>query len=313
VSALTSVDIFPKDRPFRLPPLQPSRSERQAVTRALLTGELRQLFRGVFVPTQLELTVDVRCAAVSLVLPSGAAIARRTAAWLFGVDGRQPGEQDAPVALECVVPAGTEPLSRPGVRCYATPLDAADVGEIGGVPCTTPLRTCLDLLRWLRPHMGLGCADALAHRGLVSCEEVLVACERFAGGRGIAQARRLAGYLEPLTESFGESWTRLRMLDAGFPRPTAQIPVVGDDGRVVFRLDLGWPDRLLAAEYDGMEFHASAERQRHDARRREQLATRFGWTAIGVTGADVLGRSMQLERGFGELLGVEPAIGRRIW
>src|SRR4051794_29736828 len=144
------------DRPFRLPPVQPNRSERQAVTSAVLSGELRQLFRGVFVPAGLELTVDVRCAAVALVLPERAAIARRTAAWLFGVDGRRPGEQGAPVVLECVVASGTEPMSRPGVRCYAAPLDAADMGEVGGMPCTTPLRTCLDLLRWMPPHMGLG-------------------------------------------------------------------------------------------------------------------------------------------------------------
>ena len=45
------------------------------------------------------------------------------------------------------------------------------------------------------------------------------------GGRNIDRARRLASFCEPRAESFGESWTRLRILDAGFPRPVAQVPL----------------------------------------------------------------------------------------
>ncbi len=51
----------------------------------------------------------------------------------------------------------------------------------------------------------------------------------------------------------GESWLRLRIVDAGFPRPVVQIEVLDADGRCVYRLDLGWPDRRLAVEYDGQD------------------------------------------------------------
>jgi hypothetical protein len=283
------------------------------VTRAVRNGDVHQLFRGVFASSALELTVESRSAAVALVLPPGGAIARRTAAWLHGIDARSPGEQQVPLLLECVVPRGSEPVARAGVRCYATPLAAEDLTEIGGVPCTTPVRTCVDLLRWMPPHMGLGSADALAHRGLVTRDELLQAIGRFPGGRGVAKARRLAGFLEPLSESFGESWTRLRFIDAGFPVPTAQIPVCHDTGRLVYRLDLGWPERRVAAEYDGLEYHSSAEQRRHDDTRRQRLLTDFAWTAIPVTKGDVLGTSMRLERAFGDMLRLQPAIARRLW
>ena len=44
---------------------------------------------------------------------------------------------------------------------------------------------------------------------------------------------------EPLAESPGESWLRLRLIDAGFGRPTAQIVVKGSSRD--FRIDLGYP------------------------------------------------------------------------
>lgn len=183
---------------------------------------------------------------------------------------------------------------------------------MGGVPFTTPTRTAADLLRWLRPHMGLACADVFAARGLVQTEAVLAMLSRWPGGRFVKQARRLAEFIEPLTESYGESWLRLRILDAGFPRPTAQIPIMDEQGRLVYRLDLGWPERKIGIEYDGEEFHSSAAAMAADAIRRESLARRFGWNVVGV-GREVLGQDLSLEKGIGELLGLEPQILRRSW
>src|SRR5205809_205362 len=74
---------------------------------------------------------------------------------------------------------------------------------------------------------------------------------RWAGHRGVAQARELLGWAEPLTESPMESRSRLQLLDAGLPRPVAQHPVRLLDGRWV-RLDLAYPERLLAVEFDGI-------------------------------------------------------------
>lgn len=299
-------------QPFTLADAHILGLSREAVRMLVRTGRLRHAVRGVYLDARApdDLTTRARC--VALRLPAGAAVSRRTAAWLMGVDGRAPGERDDWLAVECTVPLGHEPISRPGVRCYVAPL-AGDVEHREGLACTTPERTAIDLLRWSQPHMGLAVVDALAARGLVDPARLVVAVERFRGAPGVARARYLAALVEPLTESFGESWLRLRILDAGFPRPTAQIRVVDAGGRVVYRLDLGWEDIRRAVEYDGEEFHSSPEHRRHDDARRRLLDDVYGWRVLGVGRGEVLGRSVALEAAVGELLGREPRILRRTW
>jgi len=171
----------------------------------------------------------------------------------------------------------------------------------------------LRLLRWLPPQVGLGASDALAARGLISREEILVGLEEFSGSRGVARARYLADLIEPKTESFGESCLRLRIVDAGFPRPTAQIEVVDVSGHVVYRLDLGWEDRRVAVEYDGEEFHSTPEQLAHDRRRREALESCYGWRLLAVGRGEIFGPSLALERAVGELLSLATTITRSRW
>jgi very-short-patch-repair endonuclease len=174
------------------------------------------------------------------------------------------------------------------------------------------MRTAVDLLRLSPPFIGLAAADAFTRAGLVQLDRLTDALEPWAGFRGVATARRLAALTEPLAESAGESWLRLRFADAGLPRPTAQIPVGGDGNSARFRLDLGWPQRKVAAEYDGEEYHAQADSS-HDLERRRVIESVFGWTVIVARKEDVLGRSMLLEHTACGLLGMEPANSRRTW
>jgi hypothetical protein len=184
--------------------------------------------------------------------------------------------------------------------------------EVGGLPCTPPRRTAADLLRWQPPFMGLAAMDAMTHRGLVTMEEVAATLEPLAGQRHVARARQLLAWCEPLTESFGESWLRLRLLEADFPRPEAQIWVADQDGVLAGRLDLGYRDKRVGIEYDGEEFHAGEAERRHDSVRRDRFAT-LSWTVIGVGRGDVLGSSPRLELGVGELLSRTPRLPRRPW
>lgn len=247
----------------------------EKIRQLLRRGLIRPVIYGVYLDAAVPDDLASRGRCLALRLPPGAAVCRLTAAWLYGVDARMPEERTAPPVVECVAPLGREPVSRPGVRGYVASLAPRDLQEVGGVPCTTPLRTAIDLLRWLQPHMGLGTADALAFRGLVDPAHLRDEVERWAGCPGVAQARRLAPLVEPRAESFGESWLRLRIVDAGFPRPVVQIEIVGADGRVRYRLDLGWPDRCLAIEYDGEEYHASGAAVSRSAATRRAVAARL--------------------------------------
>jgi hypothetical protein len=274
---------------------------------------VRHVVRGVYLDAKVPDDVASRAACLSLRLPLEAVVVRRTAAWLWGVDGFAPDEVlDGRLVLECSVPPGRQPVRRPGVRCY-TAQSHDDICIGAGIPTTTPLRTAIDVLRWLRPHMGLAVTDALAALGLVEPAELLAQLEDFTGCRGIRRARYLAGLVEPRTESFGESWLRLRIVDAGFPRPTVQIEVFDRLGHCIYRLDLGWEDRHVAVEYDGEAYHSSPEQRSRDRRRREELERLYGWHVLAVGRGEVLGSSLALERAVGELLSVEPQFLRRRW
>lgn len=170
----------------------------------------------------------------------------------------------------------------------------------------------MDLARWLAPHMGLAVLDVMLGRGLVDRSSLAEQVERFAGDRWIERARRTMLLAEPRSESYGESWLRLRVVDAGFPRPEPQVVVRDEQGGFVARVDLADRARRLAIEYDGQEHHTSDADQEHDARRRGEL-TRAEWRVVVATRNDVLGRSLHLERALGEAYSLPVLLRRRTW
>ncbi|WP_432538062.1 endonuclease domain-containing protein [Kineococcus arenarius] len=252
----------------------------------------------------------LRLRAAASVLPPGAAIARRSAAAVHGFRSAMPHEAAHGGDVEVVLPVGSSTMRRPGIRSYSAVTDG-DVVVLDGLPLTSALRTALDAARFEAPPVALAMLDLGLRRGLFSREQAQLRLAAQPGERGVARARRLFVLADPGAESPGESWLRLRCADAGFPPLTTQIEVPRGRGRV-YRLDAGWPERRLAVEYDGREFHEGAAQRAHDERRRAHLA-RLGWTVVAVGAGEVLGRSLHLERGLGELLGVEPRILTRTW
>ena len=226
----------------------------------------RRLLRDVYCHTDLPDDIDLRAAAVALVLPPGAVVAGHHAAWLYGVDVAARG---APVQV--CVPRGTV-LRRPGVAPYAAKLADDDVTTVRGLPVTTPLRTALDLARRESLTEAVVAVDALAHAGLVDGEALLAFAGEHRGLRGIRQVARVVDLHAPGSESPMES--RLRMVVVvvgGLPRPEVQLEVY--DGPVlVARLDLGYRRARVGLEYDGRDYHAGLAALRDD-RRDNGLAT----------------------------------------
>jgi very-short-patch-repair endonuclease len=103
---------------------------------------------------------------------------------------------------------------------------------------------------------------------------------------------------DPGAQSPQETWLRLVVTDAGYPRPRTQIPVDCGDGYPRYYLDLGWEDAMVGMEYDGAHHRSDPQQARHDIVRHEVLVE-LGWTVIrvvaGMHRADVLRR---LERAW---------------
>lgn len=228
--------------------------------------------------------------AAALVLPPHVVACRGLAAFIIhGIDPRGPAFDPSPVPMTGLVPTSNRVPKWAGASIFEAPLDAHDVMEVGGVLVTTPERTALDCAHYLSPPMALAVLDRMAGLGLVDPEVLLVRIEEFRGDRWVGRARYLIVNTEPDAESFGESWLRLRLLEAGFPRPQVQIPVM--QGSVeVFRMDLGWEELATAGEYDGAEVHGP-EQEVADAARRTRLEEEFGWRFWSARREHVLGWS----------------------
>ncbi len=93
-------------------------------------------------------------------------------------------------------------------------------------------------------------------------------------------------------ESPQETWLRLLLIRAGYPRPQTQIPILGSHGYPIYWLDMGWEDEMIAVEYDGDE-HRSKSRWRRDIVRSEYVR-HLRWKHIRVVAgqreSDVLRR-----------------------
>ena len=285
---------------------------RHQLDRLVAAGAVVEPVRGAYVDVRLADDPLSAIAAAALVLPPHVVACRGLAATLHGVDPRGPALDTAPVALQGLVPASNRAPKWRGVSIYEAPLAASDVMELGGVLVTTPERTALDCARYLSPPMALAVLDRMAGLGLVDPEVLLVRIEEFRGDRGVGQARYLIAHIEPDAESYGESWFRLRLLDAGFPRPDVQI-WVPEEGPGAFRVDVGWEHLRKGGEYDGGEFHSSQAQRDADDARLDSLWHEHRWRVLPARKGAVLGRSLELELAFGELLGMAPKIRSRAW
>ncbi|WP_448625464.1 endonuclease domain-containing protein [Geodermatophilus sp. URMC 64] len=101
-------------------------------------------------------------------------------------------------------------------------------------------------------------------------------------------------------ESPQETRLRLLLLRSGLPAPVAQFEVRDRDGRFVGRVDFAWPDRRVAAEYDGL-WHAEPGQFARDRQRLNRLQA-AGWRVVHVTAAD-LQRPAELLARLRELVG----------
>jgi hypothetical protein len=289
-------------RVFRDGALGYSRSRLRAMRRE---HQIRDVFRGVAVDSRVPDGRDLRCLALALVLPPHGVICHCSAAWVFEIDGFQPEDRFL-LTPQCMVPHHTSRVRSSGVTCVNGYVPDADITVVNGLPVTTPGRTAVDLLRGLRRPFALSVADAMMRAGLVTTDELVRRVARLRGYPGIVQARELLRLIDPRAESPGESWLRLRLIDAGFPHPHLQYEVVDHRGRVIARLDLAYPEIQLATEYDGAPYHSHEDDRTHDGERRDLLTDAYGWRIEPAGKGDILGTDPTYEARIGKLLGIEP-------
>lgn len=241
----------------------------------------RRLLQGVYADAALPVTHGLFVAAARLVIPRQAAMAGRSAAWLYGVD-ELAGPADP---VEVLVP--TEHRFGPvqGVQIHtAERIPSADLREADGKLVTSPARTAADLAA-AAPDIveAVVVLDGLLRAGVLRPGH-LDTLGRSARRRRASQVRQAADLADSRSESPPETRLRVGLISGGLPSPVPQY-VVRHNGRFVARVDLAYPDVKLAIEYDG-RWHGEAGQFGKDRRRLNALVA-AGWRVIHVTAADL--------------------------
>jgi hypothetical protein len=278
---------LPLDRPFTLKHALEAGVTSKVLRRLHAQGYLRRMLKGVYVAAQATDDLILRAQALALVMPERAVVVDWTAVWLY-TGLLPPGEHLAVAPVTFFRHAGhgrlRNDLCQSGERTFL----ADDIHEVIGLRVTTPLRTTWDIGRFAHPDIAIGAMDALLRTGLVDRDEMLKGVRRFNRQRWVTRLRMLAPLADGAAESPGESLLRLRwLMTPGMPAPVPQVPIYDDDGRVLFRLDLGDPETRYAAEFDGVEHHSRPSDRDHDRERRAWIEERRLWTIDVFRGPDL--------------------------
>lgn len=222
------------------------------------------------------------------------AIARARAAWLWSrrrgiVAGRSAAAVHGAQWVDDRAPAQLlHPHRRPpaGIRTWSDTVARDEVQVIAGLPTTTAARTALDLACRNPVGAAVPAIDALARATALNLADVHALSERYAGRRGITRARRALTLVDAGAQSPRETWLRLLLIEAGFPRPQTQIPVYDPYGVLLAVLDMGWRDIKVAVEYEGDHHRTDRRVFNHDITRLETLTMELGWIVVRVTVED---------------------------
>jgi very-short-patch-repair endonuclease len=168
-----------------------------------------------------------------------------------------------------------------GVRTRSDLLLDGETQLMGGLELTTPERTAFDLAR--RGALGQAVArlDALACATGFKASDVVELAKRHRHTRGLRQLEAALDLVDEGAQSPKETWLRLLLIKAGFPKPQTQIPILSSDGYPKYFLDMGWEDIKLTVEYDGEQHRISRPQFVWDVERLEYIQ-QVGWTHIRV-------------------------------
>jgi hypothetical protein len=249
----------------------------RSVTRHELRRRYVALHQDVYVPRGAELTPVMRAKACWLRSQRRGVLAGFSASALHGARWIDP---DQPAAI---IDTNRRPV--PGVQVWEERIETDEIAVVGEMRVTTPARTALDLARRYPTGIAVAAVDALAQAVELKLADIELLVERYQGRRGMKAARTTLELVDGGAQSPKETWLRLLLMGAGFPRPQTQIAVRNEWGWAEAYLDMGWEDIKVAVEYDGDQHRSSRAQYVKDIRRLEMLE-RKGWIVVRVIAED---------------------------
>ena len=186
----------------------------------------------------------------------------------------------APVLPE--VTRATDARARRGLVVHRSPLPGDEVGEVRGLPVTSPFRTIFDLAAIVTMRELERAFHEAEVRGLTDRVSLPVLLERYPRRRGVANVRALLRSPEPagITRSDLEELF-VAVIDAhGLPRPRLN-GTLSLRGRLL-EPDAMWPAARLQVELDSRAVHGTRRAFEGD-RQRDRILLAEGWRSTRVT------------------------------
>jgi hypothetical protein len=175
---------------------------------------------------------------------------------------------------------------RPGLRIHQDVLAPDEVVSVGDLLVTSAARTAWDLVRQLDAVEAVVALDVLARVGTFDPSDLLAMAKMHPRGRGVRRVPEAVTRADPRSGSPPETRMRLGLAGHGVPTPVPQLEVHDARGWFVGRVDLGWEEAKVAAEYQGDHHRADREQWMRDQARFAELAA-AGWLVLPCTALDL--------------------------
>ncbi len=254
---------------------------RRRIATAIRAGWLTEPIPGVLLIAGSPTTWQQRLMLITLGANGHAVASHRAAARLHRLDGF---DHAGMAIVEASVTRSFRLTFPDAVFHHVTPLEACDITAVDGIACTTIARTLADLGSVMRDRKRIGRAMTDARRRRVDLEQLRATAERLhrPGQRGTGVLLRLLDAV-PFEGTVPATWFEellARCLDdRGLPTIVPQYPIVGDDGRVVAKTDIGIPSVKLGLEAHSRRFHFGPIAEPLDEER-DLAAAACGWELL---------------------------------
>jgi hypothetical protein len=263
---------------------------RNTLSAYLRTGVIIRVWHGIYALNPPD--VAARLDGLDLMTGKRIVACMGTAAHLYGFDT----ERDDRIHI---LDPGVR--MRPSAQLMVHQRVGAPLRRMDGRLATSPAWTAIEIARTLRRGRALATLDAALHCGACTSGELRAAIDEQKGRRGITKMRELIEHADGRAESPMESEARLVFIDGGLPAPELQYKIVDRCGEV-WRADFAWPDSMVIAEYDSVEWHASADAFKRDRIRTARLQE-CGYSVVPIVVDDVRNRPLDLVGRISDHLG----------
>jgi hypothetical protein len=180
-------------------------------------------------------------------------------------------------------------------KVHRSSLDARDVCTIDGIRTTTVSRMIVDMAAVLdRPALEALVDDAVCQRKATPASILDAAARVPSHRRGLVLLRSVLHVWASRIDPGSQAEVRLlrRLAEWGIEAPVTQFEIRDASGGFVARVDVAWPHRKVALEYEGVRHHAA---RRVDADEQRYATIRaLGWHLAVADKVDLLPGSTRL-------------------